>query len=108
RRRASLRTAPAWKGGVARRSGLSGWGRSASGCARQVTTCSVLHGNVWPMWNTVQFGLLIALVGLLVIAAVGDVRRYLIPNRLCAVVAALALPYWIAACMGTGAPLLPA
>lgn len=60
------------------------------------------------MWNTVQFGLLIALVGLLVIAAVGDVRRYLIPNRLCAVVAALALPYWIAACMGTGAPLLPA
>lgn len=60
------------------------------------------------MWNTVQFGLLIALVGLLVIAAVGDVRRYLIPNRLCGVVAALALPYWIAVCMQTGAPLLPA
>ena len=60
------------------------------------------------MWYIIQFGLLIALVVLLVIAAVGDVRRYLIPNRLCGAVAALALPYWIAVCMGADVPLLSA
>jgi len=59
------------------------------------------------MWNIIQFGLLIALVALLVIAAVGDVRRYLIPNRLCSVVAALALPYWVAVSIGQDMPLLP-
>lgn len=59
------------------------------------------------MWNIIQFGLLIALVALLVIAAVGDVRRYLIPNRLCGVVAALALPYWVAVSIGQDMPLLP-
>ena len=59
------------------------------------------------MWDTLQFGLLITLVLLLVIAAIGDIRRYTIPNRLCLAVAALALPYWIAVGLGQGEPLLP-
>lgn len=59
------------------------------------------------MWNIIQHGLLIALVLLLVIAAVGDIRRYIIPNTLCITVAALALPYWIATSLATGQPLLP-
>jgi prepilin peptidase CpaA len=40
---------------------------------------------------------------LLVVAAVGDWRRFIIPNRLCLAVAALALPYWLS----SGAPLWP-
>ncbi|HEY4546556.1 MAG TPA: prepilin peptidase [Pedomonas sp.] len=59
------------------------------------------------MWSIIQHGLLIALVALLVIAAVGDIRRYTIPNMLCIAVAALALPYWVAASLAQAQPLLP-
>lgn len=59
------------------------------------------------MWNTLQFGLLIALLLLLVIAAIGDIRKYTIPNRLCIAVAALALPYWITVSLGQNEALLP-
>jgi prepilin peptidase CpaA len=34
------------------------------------------------------------LAGLLLWAAVGDMRRYLIPNRLCILIALLAIPFW--------------
>ena len=40
---------------------------------------------------------LVLLALLLVAAAVGDWRRFIIPNRLCLAVAALALPYWLTA-----------
>jgi len=40
---------------------------------------------------------------LLVVAAASDARRFIIPNWLCAAVAALSLPYWL----GQGAPLWP-
>lgn len=40
---------------------------------------------------------------LLVVAAIGDARRFVIPNWLCAAVALLSLPYWWAA----GAPFWP-
>jgi len=59
------------------------------------------------MWDIIRLSLLLTLVALLVIAAVGDVRRYRISNRLCIVVAGLALPYWLAASAATGAALLP-
>lgn len=44
-----------------------------------------------------------ALALLLIVAAVGDARRFVIPNWLCAAVALLSLPYWWAA----GAPFWP-
>ena len=59
------------------------------------------------MWDILQHGLLIILVLLLVIAAIGDIRRYTIPNRLCSVVAALAVPYLVATSLADGQPLLP-
>ncbi|MCH8685433.1 A24 family peptidase [Pedomonas mirosovicensis] len=59
------------------------------------------------MWDIIRLSLLLTLVALLVIAAVGDVRRYRISNRLCIAVAGLALPYWLAASAATGAALLP-
>lgn len=59
------------------------------------------------MWNTLQHALLLALVALLVIAAVGDIRRYIIPNRLCIIVAALAVPYLVATGLAGGESLLP-
>lgn len=59
------------------------------------------------MWNIIQHGLLIALVLLLVIAAVGDIRRYIIPNTLCIAIAALALPFWITSSLAQAQPLLP-
>src|SRR3712207_6818335 len=43
----------------------------------------------WVHWLS-----LAALGALLMIAAVGDARRFVIPNWLCATVAALSLPYW--------------
>lgn len=42
---------------------------------------------------------LAALVVLLLFAAVGDARRFIIPNRLCLAVALLALPYWLSSGM---------
>ena len=59
------------------------------------------------MWDIIRLALLIILVALLVIAAVGDVRRYRISNRLCLAVAGLALPYWISASLADGAALMP-
>lgn len=41
-----------------------------------------------------QAGLLMVLIALLLWAAVGDIRHYIIPNRLNALIALLALPYW--------------
>ena len=38
---------------------------------------------------------LAGLAALLAIAAIGDARRFIIPNWLCAAVAALSLPYWL-------------
>jgi Flp pilus assembly protein protease CpaA len=38
---------------------------------------------------------LIALVLLLLVAAAGDARRFIIPNGLCLAIAALAAPYWL-------------
>ena len=46
---------------------------------------------------------LAALALLLVVAAIGDARRFVIPNWLCAAVALLSLPYWWA----SGAPFWP-
>lgn len=59
------------------------------------------------MWDILQHALLLVLVVLLVIAAVGDIRRYIIPNRLCIAVAALAVPYLAAAAVAQGEALLP-
>lgn len=59
------------------------------------------------MWDNIQHSLLIALVLLLVTAAIGDIRRYTIPNTLCITIAALALPYWIATSLAHGQPILP-
>jgi prepilin peptidase CpaA len=44
--------------------------------------------------------LLLVLAILLVVAAVGDIRSRIIPNRLNAAVALLAIPFWIAAGLG--------
>jgi prepilin peptidase CpaA len=55
------------------------------------------------MQAALSLGSLAGLAILLVTAAVGDARRYIIPNRLCAAVAALSLPYWI----GAGVALWP-
>lgn len=57
------------------------------------------------MWDIIRLALLIILVALLVIAAVGDVRQYRIPNRLCLLVAGLSLPYWIAGWLADGGGL---
>lgn len=46
---------------------------------------------------------LFALAVLLVVGAVGDARRFIIPNRLCLAIAALALPFWLS----SGADLWP-
>jgi prepilin peptidase CpaA len=43
----------------------------------------------WVSWIS-----LAGLAGLLIAAAIGDARRFVIPNILCAAVAALSLPYW--------------
>ena len=43
----------------------------------------------WLCWLS-----LAGLGALLAIAAIGDARRFVIPNRLCAAVALLSLPYW--------------
>jgi prepilin peptidase CpaA len=45
--------------------------------------------DAWVSWIS-----LAGLAGLLIAAAVGDARRFIIPNRLCAAVAVLSLPYW--------------
>lgn len=42
--------------------------------------------------HTVLLGLLVCL---LIYAAIGDLRRYLIPNWLCSSVALLSIPFWI-------------
>ena len=55
------------------------------------------------MLGAIQFASLCALVALLVVAAIGDVRRFIIPNWLNAAVALLAIPYWL----GSGEPLWP-
>jgi prepilin peptidase CpaA len=47
-----------------------------------------------------QLILLAALAGLLLWAAVGDIRRYIIPNRLCLIIAGLAPLYWWASSGG--------
>lgn len=46
------------------------------------------------MVDWVSWGSLATLALLLVVAAVGDVRRLTIPNWLCVAVALLSLPYW--------------
>lgn len=58
------------------------------------------------MTEFIQIGLLAALVALLVTAAVGDIRRYIIPNTLCLVIAGLSLPYWVATCTLSGQSIL--
>lgn len=55
------------------------------------------------MESLVSIGCLSALALLLVAAAIGDARRFVIPNWLCAAVALLSLPYWWA----SGAPFWP-
>lgn len=47
------------------------------------------------MQGIVHWGCLAALTALLILAAVGDMRRYIIPNWLNAVVALLAVPWWL-------------
>jgi len=47
-----------------------------------------------------------ALCALLLVAAVGDVRRYIIPNRLCLGIALLAPLYWLLLSLATGEPLM--
>ena len=54
-----------------------------------------------------QVSLEIALCALLMVAAIGDVRRYIISNRLCLVIAVLAPPYWLLLSYASGEPLLP-
>ena len=54
-----------------------------------------------------QVVLEIALCALLLVAAVGDVRRYIIPNRLCLGIALLAPLYWLLLSLASGDPLLP-
>ncbi|MFC3711962.1 prepilin peptidase [Sphingoaurantiacus capsulatus] len=46
------------------------------------------------MVDWVSWGSLATLALLLIVAAVGDVRRFTIPNWLCLAVALLSLPYW--------------
>lgn len=60
------------------------------------------------MWEFIRFALLFILVGLLVTAAIGDVRRYTIPNWLCLAVALLALPYLYSTFVTSGVALWPA
>jgi prepilin peptidase CpaA len=55
------------------------------------------------MTATLHWLCLVLLAALMVAAAVGDWRRFTIPNRLNIAVAALALPYWLTA----GVPLWP-
>lgn len=59
------------------------------------------------MFEWLRLALLITLAGLLVVAAVGDVRRYTIPNRLCGLIALLALPYWLVTAIALDQPLWP-
>lgn len=47
------------------------------------------------MQGIIHWGSLAALCGLLVFAAVGDIRRFIIPNWLNAAVALLAVPFWL-------------
>lgn len=49
------------------------------------------------MQGVVHGASLVLLACLLIVAAVGDARRYIIPNWLCAAVAALSLPFWLTA-----------
>ena len=63
-----------------------------------------MPSSVGAMLAYLSWACLAALMLLLVVAAVGDVRRFTIPNRLCAAVALLALPYWGA----SGTALWPA
>lgn len=55
------------------------------------------------MGSVPSWAYLAALAVLLAIAAVGDARRYVIPNWLCGAVAVLSLPYWLA----QGLPVWP-
>lgn len=47
------------------------------------------------MIEAVRLTLMFAAAGLLIAAAVSDLRRYIIPNWLCATLALLAIPYWL-------------
>lgn len=47
------------------------------------------------MDDVVHNAVLVILAVLLVVAAVGDARRFIIPNRLCLLIAALAVPWWM-------------
>ncbi len=53
------------------------------------------------MAHLIHTGSLILLMLLLVVAATGDIRRFIIPNELCLAIAALSLPYWLS----SGVPL---
>lgn len=55
------------------------------------------------MANLVHTACLVLLVPLLVAAAVGDARRFIIPNELCLAIAALAVPWWLS----SGVPVWP-
>lgn len=58
-------------------------------------------------WTTgAQAGLMLALAGLLLWAAIGDLRAYIIPNWLNGVIALLALPWWLVLADGDGSRLL--
>lgn len=62
-----------------------------------------MPSSVANMAELVSWISLAGLGGLLVAAAIGDARRFIIPNWLCAAVAVLSLPYWWA----TGAAFWP-
>ncbi len=47
------------------------------------------------MQGIIHWGSVAALCGLLLVAAVGDIRRFIIPNWLNATVALLAVPFWL-------------